>query len=122
MSELISLSLVTMIGGVCYVLFKRKCITAVAGVNVKKDSYKRPIIKNQQMRQPTKLEESSRQHITKLWTIFFPCDGLAEAEEPRHIPMFPLSSTSVVYVMSRPDTLDIEISSVLARPKNLEVP
>lgn len=73
------------------------------------------------MRQLTKSEESSRQHITKLWINFFPCDGLAQAEEPGHIPVFSLSSTLVVYVISRTDALVTEIPSVLARSKNPQV-
>lgn len=49
MSYLISLSLVMMIGGECYVLFKKKCVIVGyhSGENVKKYSYKRPIIKKQ---------------------------------------------------------------------------
>lgn len=57
----------------------------------------------------------------KTLDYFFLYDGLAQAEEPGDIPVFPLSTTFVVYITSKSNMLVTEITSVLARPKTPHV-
>lgn len=60
-------------------------------------------------------------HYKSLNYFFFLCDCLAQAEEPGLIPVFPLSSTFVVYVTSTSNISLSEITSTLACPKNPQV-
>lgn len=53
--------------------------------------------------------------------FFFLYDGLAQAEKPGYVPVFPLSGTFVVYVTPISNMLITEMTSVLACPKNPHV-
>lgn len=100
--------------------FKRKCILDILdGENVNINGYKRHIQKNEEWK---KLQNLGNPHNSTLQIsiLFFLWGCLEQAEEPGLIPVFPLSSTFLVYLTSS-NTLLSEITSTSACPKNPQV-
>lgn len=74
----------------------------------------------------TNYKKSSKpqDRILDYFYSFFAYDSLAQAEKPQHNPVFPLSSTFVVYTTPTSNTLVTEITSVfsvLPHPRNPHV-